>query len=56
MEQATGAGSDAGSPKTPARRFSSEVLFEGRTEIVIDHRGEEYRLRLTKSGKLILTK
>jgi hemin uptake protein HemP len=25
-------------------------------EIIIEHRGEEYRLRLTGKGKLILTK
>jgi hemin uptake protein HemP len=43
-------------PKTPARRIQSEVLFEGRSEVVILHRDEEYRLRVTKSDKLILTK
>lgn len=43
-------------PRTPLRRFSSEALFEGRGEVIIDHHGEEYRLRVTKSGKLILTK
>jgi hemin uptake protein HemP len=32
------------------------MLFEGHSEIIIAHRGEEYRLRVTKSGKLILTK
>lgn len=39
-----------------ARRIKSEDLFEGRTEIIILHREEEYRLRITKSKKLILTK
>lgn len=34
----------------------AEVLFRGRQEILICHNGEYYRLRITKSGKLILTK
>jgi len=40
----------------PVKRIESETLFEGRPEIVILHRQEEYRLRVTKSDKLILTK
>ena len=35
---------------------SSAALFRGQREIVIVHRGQEYRLRITKSDKLILTK
>lgn len=38
------------------RRISSRELFRGGNELVIDHRGEEYRLRLTKNDKLILNK
>jgi hemin uptake protein HemP len=34
----------------------SRVLFQGRREIVIVHRGQQYRLRITKADKLILTK
>ena len=34
----------------------STRLFAGRTEIRLRHRGEEYRLRITRQGKLILTK
>lgn len=37
-------------------RISSKQLFADRNEIVIDHRGDEYRLRITSNGKLILTK
>jgi hemin uptake protein HemP len=37
-------------------RLKSESLFEGRTEILIVHKDEEYRLRITKNDKLILTK
>jgi hemin uptake protein HemP len=31
-------------------------LFQGSQEILIDHNSETYRLRITKNGKLILTK
>ena len=34
----------------------SEDLFRGLTEVRLLHRGEEYRLRITRQGKLILTK
>ena len=34
----------------------SEELLAGRTEIQILHRGETYRLSVTRSGKLILHK
>jgi hemin uptake protein HemP len=36
--------------------FSSDELLQGRREAWIEHRGEMYRLRLTGSGKLYLTK
>lgn len=38
------------------RTLTSETLFEGRTEIAIDHRGAVYRLKITRQGKLILNK
>ncbi|WP_333877208.1 hemin uptake protein HemP [Methylobacter sp.] len=43
---------------TPAlgQRLQSTELFGTAREIVIEHAGEEYRLRLTRQGKLILTK
>ena len=37
-------------------RIESQKLFEGTSEIVIVHHDEEYSLRITKNGKLILTK
>lgn len=40
----------------PVRTLSSETLFEGRTEIAIDHAGAIYRLKITRQGKLILNK
>lgn len=40
----------------PPRRYSSRLLFDGSREVLILHGGEEYRLRITRAGKLILTK
>ena len=37
-------------------RVESALLFQRGREVVIVHRGQEYRLRITKSDKLILTK
>jgi hemin uptake protein HemP len=38
------------------RRVSSSELFGAQNEILIDHHDDEYRLRITSNGKLILTK
>lgn len=38
------------------RAITSEELFIGARELVIKHADEDYRLRLTNQGKLILTK
>jgi hemin uptake protein HemP len=43
-------------PALPPRTLSSESLFEGRTEVCIDHGGAIYRLKITRQGKLILNK
>jgi hemin uptake protein HemP len=40
----------------PVRTVESAELFAGRTEIVIDHDGALYRLKITRQGKLILNK
>ncbi|MDP1772771.1 MAG: hemin uptake protein HemP [Methylobacter sp.] len=45
----------AGSQPVRQRVHSAE-LFGTAREVVIEHAGEEYRLRLTRQGKLILTK
>jgi hemin uptake protein HemP len=37
------------------KRIVSAQLFGVHREVVILHNGREYRLRLTQSGKLILT-
>ncbi len=38
------------------RVISSSDLLQGAVEVLIDHGGETYRLRQTRSGKLILQK
>lgn len=40
----------------PQRRINSETLLGGERTLVIQHQGEEYTLRLTRLGKLLLTK
>ncbi len=46
----------AGDELTPPRRVESATLFQRGRQVIIVHRGQEYRLRITKSDKLILTK
>lgn len=42
--------------RTPRRMLRSEDLLAGMREVVIVHNGEEYRLQVTRNGKLILIK
>ncbi|WP_437228989.1 hemin uptake protein HemP [Planctomicrobium sp. SH661] len=56
-----GASNDPGPAQNPEagrgpRSISSTELFQNCREITIQHGEELYRLRLTKSGKLILHK
>lgn len=51
------------SPATPSAprasatpRVRSDELLRGNREIVIEHRGEEYRLLRTRNDRLILNK
>lgn len=37
-------------------RLQSQELFRHSSELIIEHRGEEYRLKLTRNDKLILNK
>jgi hemin uptake protein HemP len=41
---------------TTVRRVRSDELLLGSREIVIEHRGEEYRLLRTRNDRLILNK
>ncbi|MCC6714335.1 MAG: hemin uptake protein HemP [Gammaproteobacteria bacterium] len=53
---ADSAHTDRDTPTVPAARIRSEELFGARREVHIEHRGEIYRLRVTRQDKLILTK
>jgi len=44
------------SKESVERRYDSQALFCGRQEILIEHAGHAYRLRITRQDKLILTK
>ena len=46
----------AKSPPDQARVVDSRALLDHKQEIRIAHDGQEYRLRLTRNNKLILTK
>ncbi len=37
-------------------RYRVDELLKGGREAILVHRGQEYRLRITSAGKLILTK
>jgi hemin uptake protein HemP len=39
-----------------ARVLTSAELLKGNKEVLIEHQGQIYRLRLTRSGKLLLHK
>jgi hemin uptake protein HemP len=57
-------GDDPGAPKAPhsqpsagkLRRLKVSELLGGEREAILEHDGQDYRLRITASGKLILTK
>ncbi|HLU76781.1 MAG TPA: hemin uptake protein HemP [Burkholderiales bacterium] len=40
---------------TQPTRINSRLLLGDSGELVIEHAGREYRLRVTQNGKLILT-
>lgn len=49
--------SDAkGDKPAPAKEIDVTTLVGNGREVVLLHRGERYRLRITANGKLILTK
>ncbi len=38
------------------RRLKVSELLDGEREAILEHGGQDYRLRITANGKLILTK
>jgi hemin uptake protein HemP len=54
-------GLDGPKPVTPQPKISTpkidvQALLQGGREAILLHQNQEYRLRLTSTGKLILTK
>ena len=48
---------DTAGERNPAPRIiRSEEIFQGRTEVWIEHGADMYRLRVTAAGRLYLTK
>jgi len=47
---------ESATPDASTPLVKSEELMQGRRELLIVHCQEVYRLRLTRNGKLILTK
>ena len=43
-------------PGESGESYSSQDLFRGAQEIAIEHQGASYRLRITRTGGLILNK
>jgi hemin uptake protein HemP len=43
-------------PRRQLTRIHLANVMHGAREVILLHEGEEYRLRITKAGKLILTK
>jgi hemin uptake protein HemP len=43
-------------PTGKPRRLKVAELLDGEREAILEHGGQDYRLRITASGKLILTK
>jgi hemin uptake protein HemP len=37
-------------------RYLVSELMQGEREVILEHRGQDYRLRITEAGKLILSK
>ena len=54
VRSARPANPDEPTPTAP-QRVQSEALLGNAGELLIVHKGREYRLRVTQNGKLILT-
>jgi hemin uptake protein HemP len=55
-ERSDPSGVEPTTPPDKKPRIESAHLFQGEREIVIVHQTKEYSLRITRNGKLILTK
>ena len=51
-----GEAAERNAPSEAPLRVAADTLLRGRRELIILHNADEYRLRITSNGKLILTK
>lgn len=56
MEQAQTIPAHEHNTDSKARRLASNEIFSGEKQVLIEHGEQEYLLRITRQGKLILTK
>ena len=54
--QQTSSTDERQSVSEPIAEIAADQIFAGGNEIWITHQGERYRLRITRRGRLILTK
>lgn len=47
---------ETGEATSKAPRLRVSELLKGHREAILEHEGQDYRLRITNNGKLILTK
>jgi hemin uptake protein HemP len=47
---------DAAETRRSLTRYRVSDLMRGEREVILEHRGQDYRLRITEAGKLILSK
>jgi hemin uptake protein HemP len=55
-ERSTSDSSAGRAPKSTPERVRVSELFKGARELILEHGDQDYRLRITAAGKLILTK
>ncbi len=56
INNTSNSGDIADSTESPAPRYDTDTLFRGNNRAEIRHAGVSYLLRITRNGKLILTK
>lgn len=55
-EQSTSPKSARPAPQKSVKRLSVSSLLQNANTLILEHQGQDYVLRVTRNGKLILTK
>ena len=55
-EQSTSPKSARPAPQKSVKRLSVSSLLQNANTLILEHQGQDYILRVTRNGKLILTK